>query len=101
MMKFRRRKALRMALTASFAVSATLLMPHLTLADPLHVEIGGGGEQVLGMELSAGVVEVAAGADHSLGLEADGSVVAWGWNNYSQTNVPSPNPGFIAIAAGD
>jgi len=31
---------------------------------------------------------------------ADGSIVAWGWNNYGQCNIPEPNSGFIAIAAG-
>jgi alpha-tubulin suppressor-like RCC1 family protein len=36
-----------------------------------------------------------------LGLKADGSVVAWGRNDNGQTNVPSPNSGFIAVAAGN
>ena len=35
-----------------------------------------------------------------LGLKADGSIVAWGYNDYGQCNVPSPNTGFVAIAAG-
>ncbi len=30
-----------------------------------------------------------------------GSIVAWGINNYGQRNVPAPNSGFIAIAAGE
>jgi hypothetical protein len=29
-----------------------------------------------------------------------GSVVAWGYNDAGQCNVPSPNSGFVAIAAG-
>ena len=37
---------------------------------------------------------------HSLGLKADGSIVAWGYNAYGQCNVPAPNSGFVAIAAG-
>jgi len=40
------------------------------------------------------------GRDHSLGLKADGSIAAWGWNDNGQCNVPSPNTGFIAVAAG-
>jgi alpha-tubulin suppressor-like RCC1 family protein len=33
-------------------------------------------------------VMVAAGNVHSLALKADGTVRAWGNNNYSQTTVP-------------
>ena len=46
------------------------------------------------------VVSVAAGWSHSLGLKTDGSIVAWGYNNYGQCNIPSPNTGFTAVAAG-
>ncbi len=46
------------------------------------------------------VVSIAAGYYHSLGLKADGSIVAWGSNAYGQCNVPVPNSNFIAIAAG-
>ena len=37
---------------------------------------------------------------HSLGLKADGSIVAWGDNCDGQCNVPAPNSGFVAVAAG-
>jgi hypothetical protein len=43
---------------------------------------------------------IAAGGAHSLGLRADGSIAAWGDNEYGQCNVPSPNSDFAAIAAG-
>ena len=33
------------------------------------------------------IVQVAAGAYHTVGLKADGTVVAVGWNNYGQCNV--------------
>ena len=49
---------------------------------------------------NTGFVAVAAGGNHSLGLKADGSIVAWGWNYYGQTNVPAPNTGFVAVAGG-
>ena len=35
-----------------------------------------------------------------LGLKEDGSIVVWGRNDYGQCNVPSPNSGFVAVAAG-
>ena len=43
---------------------------------------------------------VAAGSLHSLGLKLDGSIVAFGWNDYGQCSVPDPNTGFVAVAAG-
>src|SRR5262249_52124881 len=53
-------------------------------------------------------VAVAGGERHSLGLKADGSIVAWGaggpgqsgWPHYGQSVVPLPNANFVAIAAG-
>jgi hypothetical protein len=40
-----------------------------------------------------------------LGLKADASVVAWGcsepYYEYGQCDVPAPNAGFLAVAAGD
>jgi alpha-tubulin suppressor-like RCC1 family protein len=51
---------------------------------------------------NTGFVAVAAGEWHSLGLKADGSIVAWGLNELGkwQCVVPPPNTGFIRIAAG-
>jgi alpha-tubulin suppressor-like RCC1 family protein len=46
------------------------------------------------------LVAVAGGWGHSLGLKADGSIVAWGDNEYGQCNVPAANSGFVAVAAG-
>ncbi len=51
-------------------------------------------------EPNTGFVAIAAGWGHSLGLKADGSIVAWGLNNFGQCNVPEPNSGFVAVAAG-
>jgi len=44
-------------------------------------------------------VAISTGNGHSLGLKSDGSVVAWGYNNYGQCDVPSPNSDFVAISA--
>jgi len=47
-----------------------------------------------------GFTAVATSGQHSLGLRADGSIVAWGDNTCGQCEVPVPNAGFAAIAAG-
>ena len=41
---------------------------------------------------------VAGGWGHSLALKEDGSLVAWGWNDLGQCNVPSGS--FAAVAGG-
>ncbi len=43
---------------------------------------------------------MAAGYSHSLGLKADGSLRAWGNNSWGQSNVPTPNTGFVAVEGG-
>src|SRR6188472_2589098 len=47
-------------------------------------------------------VEVAAGENHTVARRSDGSVVAWGDNNYGQCNVPTLPAGltYIGAAAG-
>jgi hypothetical protein len=51
-------------------------------------------------EPNTGFIAIAAGFGHSLGLKADGSIVAWGSNYYGQCTLPSPNTDFVAIACG-
>ncbi len=60
----------------------------------------GWGSKVVGVDLSGGFRAVATGGGHNLGLKADGSIVAWGWNNRGQCDVPPPNTGYVAITAG-
>jgi hypothetical protein len=62
--------------------------------------IVGWGWQVVGVDLSSGFVQIAAGFFYSLGLKADGSIVGWGSNAWGQVNAPAPNTDFIAVAAG-
>ncbi len=46
------------------------------------------------------VTAIAGGGDHSLALQSDGTVVAWGYNAFGQTNVPSGMTNVTAIAGG-
>ncbi len=46
------------------------------------------------------VVAVAAGASHSLALNADGTVVAWGLNTSGQTTIPTNLVNAVMIGAG-
>jgi alpha-tubulin suppressor-like RCC1 family protein len=47
------------------------------------------------------LVAIAAGAQHTMVLRADGTVVVWGVNMYGQTNVPAGLSNVLAIAAGN
>jgi len=46
------------------------------------------------------VVAISVGVQHGLALKADGTVTAWGSNQYGQTNVPAGLSNVVAIAAG-
>jgi len=84
-----------------FLIAVVVLMLAASLSAWASGSIVGWGGQVVGVDLSAGFVAVAAGCYHSLGLKSDGSIVAWGANWDGQCNVPTPNIGFVAIAAGE
>jgi len=93
-------------------VSVTLLGPVITQGQTSQGSIVAWGDNRYGQTNvpcpNTGFVAVAAGVYHSLGLKADGSIVAWecgvdqyGNNeDYGQCNVPAPNTDFIGIAAG-
>ncbi len=46
------------------------------------------------------VIAVDAGTSHIIALKTDGSVIAWGRNNYHQIDVPATVTNVIAISAG-
>lgn len=47
------------------------------------------------------VVAIAAGWNHSLALENDGTAVIWGDYTFSQTNAPAYLTNIVAIVAWD
>jgi hypothetical protein len=75
----------------STAILFTVLFSLATVQASQSVgKIVGWGEQVVGGNLSKGFTAITAGGSHSLGLKADGSIVAWGRNDYGQCNMPLP-----------
>src|SRR4051812_6964311 len=83
------------------ACVAVVMLTAQTGARQLGGSLLGGGEQVLPLvRPGTKFVAVAQGSEHSLGLKSDGTVMAWGWNDYGQCNVPVELSNVTAIAAG-
>jgi len=93
----------------------TITLPPATNAGPvaITVQTDGNGEITLpnaytynqagwiaDTALAEGGSYIAAGRAHSLGVKSDGTIVAWGWNDDGQTDVPAPNTNFVAVSAG-
>ena len=79
-------------------LATTLNIARVTVADPPQGAVVGWGRQVVAADLSHGFTAIAAGDLHSLALNTDGSITAWGSNEYGQSDVPAPNIGFVAVA---
>ncbi len=47
-----------------------------------------------------GVCQIAAGANHSLALTTNGTIIAWGNNQFGQARMPTGVSNVVAIAAG-
>jgi alpha-tubulin suppressor-like RCC1 family protein len=52
------------------------------------------------LEKQVGVVAIASNLNHAVALKGDGTVVAWGRNDYGQTTVPLGLSDVVAVAAG-
>ena len=68
---------------------------------PGHVEATGNNEDGRATPpIFDDVIAIAAGAEHSLALRANGTVVAWGSNTRGESTVPPGLANVVAIAAG-
>jgi hypothetical protein len=59
------------------------------------------GERNIPLSAQTNVKAVQGGSRHVLALKTDGTVVAWGRNQYNQASVPAGLSDVIAVAAGD
>lgn len=86
------------ATNANRTVTASL---SLVVAAPLPVAAWGAAAQAaVPADLTDEVRAVAAGAQHSLAVRADGTVEAWGANDLGQLNVPAGLHDVVAVSAG-
>ncbi len=70
-------------------------------AQPDGSIVGWGRKVVVKQSALVNLVSVAAGGGCSLGIRANGTIVAWGaQNEFGQCNVPAPNADFVAVATG-
>ncbi len=81
----------------------TLTLALMLCAYPANVvkaaEIYGWGDTKLPNTQLAGITKIAAGLHHSLALKSDGSIVAWGNDEYG-VSTPPAGKGYTAIASG-
>lgn len=86
---------------SSALLTSTIILGIGLLMSPAHTESSNpfGSSEVAAAPTGTGFVAVAAAGYHSVALRDDGSLVAWGWNDYGQTDVPAGSD-FVAISAG-
>ncbi|HVT71911.1 MAG TPA: immunoglobulin domain-containing protein, partial [Lacunisphaera sp.] len=92
-----------LVLTNSIGVSRSA--PIFVTVAPAATEVVGWGSDVRGQldnlpSTSDHITALAAGVWYSLGLKADGTVMAWGNNDSGQTSIPAGLAGVVAVAAG-
>jgi alpha-tubulin suppressor-like RCC1 family protein len=50
---------------------------------------------------ATGYVAISAGGSHTLALRQEGTIAAWGYNWFGETNVPAGLSNVVAVAAAD
>ena len=83
---------------------ATVLLPQAEAQNANHTPgnvIGWGRRVVPNIAPGTRFTKIAAGENYSLALKSDGTVVAWGFNEFGQSMVPGGLNGVVAIAAGN
>ena len=86
--------------TKSFALVAVGALALLLGSENISQAQRGGRGQLERPATITNAIALAAGELHSLAVREDGTVVAWGTNNFGQTNIPSGLSNVIAVAAG-
>ena len=87
--------------TWSLAVLLLCAIAGRLAAQPAGTLVGWGRQVVLEPPAMTGLVAVAGGHQHSLGLKEDGSAIAWGDNGFGQCRIPETNEQFVALDGGD
>lgn len=95
--------------SAGFAESADQIAPiQSAVGEPPRIELVGPDPFTnechsafvdSGVRITDAPISIAAAIAHSIGLKADGSVVAWGLGQMGQTNIPTDLGRVVAIAA--
>lgn len=87
-------------LTLSAALWGSLAAP-MHGARPLSVPVIWGQEKYDSRDFDQPITQIRAGAQHTLAVKEDGSVIAWGYNGDGQLDVPvAAKSGVTAVAAG-
>jgi len=62
--------------------------------------VGWGSQVIAEPSALQGIVGLAVGDYHNLGVKSDGTIVTWGSNDDGQCDIPEPNCEFVAVDGG-
>ncbi|HXP63769.1 MAG TPA: hypothetical protein VN829_24900, partial [Dongiaceae bacterium] len=87
-------------LVGSLLASAASFAPVAAAQPPAGTVVGWGERMMPQVPPGTRFQALAAGAYHSLALKEDGTVVAWGLNQFGGAQVPTGLSGVVAVAGG-